>query len=520
MIPESTLPDLDTIEDRPYAPIQSDDAVQYERPVAWTDEGDEARSGDDVVADGVLPPSTPRAGGTLPAWRFGADAWRMNRRLTRRQANLILRVRSARVLPAAFQARFTGMGLPSDVVDETLNSIRSLDDWADAWIETAQRYLGDYRRQVSAGNHVDGARNQAMAGLCYHIAQIVTDPNDVRTATMCRAAAASLFGHAIPYVYPSVTRMEFPWRTKSLPGYLHVPLEAQTTGGYGLVVILNGANSSKEEMLTWAGPFMRAGLAVLALDSPGTGEASRTPFAPDQDDILDGVFETLARDPRLDLTNVVVVGVSLGGNQAIRCAADDRRIAAVVTVTAPVEPSKWIARISPLFGDELMAMSGLDAPTIMSLSEQIDLGQTLPRIQCPVLVIGAGRDVIVPPTDSQRLAQSLGSLATLDWFGHSGHGVYDQIGTWTADAARWVAAVIDAHAEIRPSGSHDRLESSVAIAAEARHALLTTPVLDQISWDDDFEEGGARLLSEDEILEDDPDWYRPAGEVPGTGHRD
>ncbi|MGN6483249.1 MAG: alpha/beta hydrolase family protein, partial [Thermomicrobiales bacterium] len=351
---EATLPDQDALGVAPAPTSPADDAVQFERPLAWREDRDAATSEDaadrDLPAPSTPPSpspstSTPRAGGDLPDWRYGADAWRLNRRLTRRQANLVLRMRTARGIPSSLRARFTAMGLPDDVVDETLGSIRSLDSWADAWIATAQRYLGDFRRQVSAGNKIDGARNQAMAGLCYHVAQIVTDPNDRRTAVMCRAAAASLFTHALPYVYPSATKVAVPWRTKALPGYLHVPSEHETTGRYGLVVLLNGASSSKEETFTWAAPFMRSGLAVLALDSPGTGEAARTPFAADQDDILDGVFDLLAADPRLDLSQVVVVGISLGGNQAIRCAAYDRRIAGVVAVTAPVHPERWIGRI-------------------------------------------------------------------------------------------------------------------------------------------------------------------------------
>ncbi|MGC4192689.1 MAG: alpha/beta fold hydrolase [Thermomicrobiales bacterium] len=507
------LPDLDLDTTLPASPPR-DDAVQFEHPRDWesTESGEAAeREAAPLQERPASPRMTPRAGGSLFAWRYGADAWRLNQRLTRRQADLVLRVRSARAIPASLQARFSSMGLPDDVVDETLGSIRSLDAWADAWIETAQRYLGDFRRQVSAGNQVDGARNQAMAALCYHVAQIVTDPRDRRTATMCRAAAASLYTRALPYVHPTVTRVEFPWRAKSLPGYLHIPVEGEPGGRYGLVVILNGASSSKEEALTWAGPFMRAGLAVLALDSPGTGEAARTAFAPDQDDILDGVFDLLAADPRMDLSRTVVVGISLGGNQAIRCAAYDRRIAGVVAVTAPVEPERWAGRISPLLGEQLMAMTGQDASSLMSLARDLDLAAVLPKVACPVLVIGAGRDVIVPPGESQRLAQSLGALATLDWFGSAGHCVYDHIGTWTADVARWTTAVFDAQNELA-APAVNRAEASRTVAAVAREALLASPNVEQAAWEDDLDEG-ARLLDADEILDDDPDWYRPVGEA-------
>lgn len=515
------LPDLDAIESGATTarPPVTDDAIQFERPVPLTDDGAPREPRPEIA--GALPVSaprarttvTPRAGGTLSDWRYGADAWRLNRRLTRRQANLMLRLRTARAIPAAWRARFSAMGLPDDVVDETLGDIRSLDTWADAWIATAQRYLGDFRRQVSAGNKIDGARNQAMAGLCYHIAQIVTDPADRRTAIMCRAAAASLFTHALPYVYQNATKIAVPWRSKTLPGYLHVPADRETDERAGLVVILNGTSSSKEETFTWASAFMRAGLAVLALDSPGTGEAARTPFASDQDDILDGVFDLLATDPRLDLNATIVVGMSLGGNQALRCAAYDRRIAGIVAVTAPMTPARWIDRISPILGDELLAMTGSDAASIVTLAQHLDLTETLSRVHCPVLAIGAGRDAIVPPNESQRIAEAFGPMGTLDWFPQSGHCLYDQIETWTLDAARWADAVAQGTREAAPLGrGGDRREQALAIAAQARDTLLASPALPPDGWDEPFDEG-ARLLSEDEVLDDDPDWYAPAGET-------
>lgn len=510
-----TLPDLDLGGSPPTSaiPPSGDDTVQSEHPISW--DAPQKTAPPPIEDAPALPTGgTPanRSGGSLSPWRYEADAWRLNRRVTRRQANLFLRVRTARAIPASLRARFAAMGLPDDVVDETLGSIRSLDAWPDAWIGTAQRYLGDFRRQVSAGNQIDGARNQALAGLCYHIAQIVTDANDRRTATMCRAASASLFTHALPYVHPEATRVAFPWRSKSLPGYLHIPLDNAPAGKYGLVVILNGASSSKEETLTWAGPFIRAGFAVLALDSPGAGEAARTPFAEDQDDILDGVFASLAKDARIDLAHVIVVGVSLGGNQALRCAAYDRRIAGVVAVTAPVQPERWIDRISPVLGGELVAMTTASDTTLASLAQHLDLRPILPKISCPVLVIGAGRDMVVPPSESQQLAQALGPLATLDWFSQSGHCVYDHIGTWVLDAACWTSAVIELQvASATSARGIDRAQVSQLIANGAREALLSAPMMEEPELDDAPGEG-ARLLDDDEILDDDPDWYRQSGE--------
>ncbi|HEU0163681.1 MAG TPA: hypothetical protein VFQ54_01480, partial [Thermomicrobiales bacterium] len=160
---------------------------------------------------------------SIRAWRYQPDAWRWVKRFNHRYANSVLRLRSAKVMPASIRARFSQMGLPPEIIEETLASIRKLDQWSDAWTETAQLFMGEYRRQISAKNDDQAAKSQWLAAMSYHAAQILTVPGDERTAVTCRAAAASLFRHAQPWIYPKIRRLEIPWRTGVLPAYMQVP---------------------------------------------------------------------------------------------------------------------------------------------------------------------------------------------------------------------------------------------------------------------------------------------------------
>lgn len=522
--PESeavTLPDLDLDDllgesqspprsasptDGPQFPERRRDAVTLPAPDPVPSAGRSQRP--DITP---LPATIGPAAAAAPpsarssTWRYQADAWRLTRRITQRQADLLLRLRSGRAIPAAMRARIASLGLPDDVIDETLHAVRSLGDWSDAWIETAQRYLGEFRRNVSAGNQIDGARFQAMAALCYHVAQLVPDPDDARTAATCRAASASLFNQALPYVHPNAARLTIPWRTKMLPSYLLVPTDLHAHERCGLVVLLNGSTTSKEAMLTWALPMVRSGLAILAIDNPGTGEASRTPADPEQDDLIDGVFTLLANDPRIDLAHVVVAGLGIGGNLAIRCAISDRRIAAAAAITPLVTPSRWLGRAYSLFHHDLLAALGETSDAQEHLSA-FDLDAIVEHVKFPVLVIGAGRDVLAPPNEAQRLAGMIGPLATLDWFSSAGHGMYDQIASGMNDLAAWTHAVLEANATLPVGAGESRVQRSLAIADAAREALMSAPVLVDLG-DGEPDTEGARLLTDDEILDDDPDWY-------------
>lgn len=449
-----------------------------------------------------LSPSSRNAETSFRPWRYEADAWRWVHRFNHRHANVVLRARSAKIVPPSVRNRFVAMGLPDDIVDETLASIHKLADWPVAWVETAQRYLGEFRRQTSSQQDIEGAKAQWLAALCYHSAQIVSTAADERTVLTCRAAAASLFAQAQPYVYPNVRKIAIPWRTRTLPAYFQTPEPADRRSG--LVVLLNGASTSKEETLSWVSPYLQAGLAILALDSPGTGEVSANEaYLPDQDDILNGVFDVLAGETAIDMTQVFVAGISMGGNQAIRCAAYDRRIAGVVAVTPPYDPPRWLSHASPLLSQELTLMVG-DAPeNIPEIAAEFALFDVAPLVRCPVLVFGAGRDVIVPSTEAQLLAHRLGAQASLVWYPKGGHCLYDHIRGWTSDAASWMSALSEVISGRDPRTAMD----AVAISATVRAALERTPRLFEEDPFGEFEEtDGARLLDPDEMaasLDDD-----------------
>ena len=419
---------------------------------------------------------------SLPQWRYAPDAWRWVRRLDTRTARKVFRVRTARILPHGMRGRFLALGIPADVLETTLRQIRSPDQWANEWIETAQRYLGDYRRQATSKNPLEAAQARRLAGLSYHVAQIL-ELNDQRTVRMCRAAAASLFAQAQPFMYPHARKIQVPWRSAELPAYVISP--GPQTRPTGLVVLLNGASTAKEETFSWAGMFLRAGLVVLALDSPGTGEAtSLMGHGYDDDDIIDGVFDVLKHEPLIDATQVSVVGVSLGGNQAIRCAAYDRRILSVVAVTPPYDPARWLHRASPYLLSQLGAL--IDDPDLDPF-EQADLFSLhdLARgVRCPVLVFGGARDLVVPPSESELLAARLGALGTLVWYPAGGHCLFTELPSWTSEAATWITSVAAAKAiEMQTSGGAD----PELIAAMAREQLVEAGTMGDDLYGDDHE---------------------------------
>jgi alpha-beta hydrolase superfamily lysophospholipase len=331
------------------------------------------------------------------------------------------------------------MGLPADVTEHALRRVRSVRDWDLAWTWAAQRFLGEGRVHQRVGEKDAAALAQQHAALAYHLAGMLVfdDPRKIRAL---RASASSLYARSLPLLRPAVRRVETPWRTTHLPGYLALP--ENMSDAAPLIVLLNGTSTSKEETLSWGGAFLEQGLAVLALDWPGSGESSlHVPPTPDCDDFMDGVIALVSGEPAIDATRIGLVGFSLGGAVAALAAANDRRVGAIVAVTPPFDPRPWFARAQPLLRGHLATIVGGEEH-LTRLTNGFALPGIIERVRCPVLVFGAGRDLIVPPEEAIRFCVAAGERGTLLWYPDGRHGLYEELSDWTGEAAHWLNSVL------------------------------------------------------------------------------
>lgn len=427
----------------------------------------------------------------LEAWGLSTDAWRLSSTLNRRYVNTFMRMLGAHRIPVAMMSRLYTLGIPPEIVQSTLKSIRQLDQWSTAWVETAQYYLGNYRREISAGNRVEAERARYLAAMSYHAAQIL-EISDVRTRNNCRAWAASLARQSLPIRNQNARHFTIPWRDQELPVLFEVPELGD--GPFGLVVLLNGVSQSKEETFQWAPRFLQAGFAVMAVDSPGTGEATALgPISANNADILDGVFDLLRHESIIDLRRVALVGSSLGGNEALRIARKRPDIMAIVTVTPALEPVTWMDHASPMLVAEL---SDLAAPDDQArLAQEFGATAAAKAIQQPVLIFGAGRDLVVPPNESQRLAAILGPQATYVWYPELGHCLYVAADQWAFEAATWLTAVGEGRAQGVADGALLAEAGKAAIESSAYRHMQAAPD----EWEDDDIGEYARLIPADEI---------------------
>jgi 2,6-dihydroxypseudooxynicotine hydrolase len=348
------------------------------------------------------------------------------------------RWRSAAWLANGVISRLAPVGLPRAAGDATLRRIRSWDAWPGEWERLADRYVTLATNAKSPAAQRDHWRAAALA---YHAAQLLVHDPVERKRALARHAAER-YRAVAPLLDPPSERIELPYREVMAPGYLSLPPGASAARRVPLVVFFNGGSTTKEELNGWRDPFLAAGMATLMLDNPGTGETwAVARFVPNQYALLDALRALATDRPGLD-GRIALVGVSLGGMLAVHLARAAPDIAAVVTVTSPFAPGEYIMRMPLLTQWEVVHVTGFPIDCQPYLCTAIGLAPLATGLRTPLLVIGAGRDRVVPPREARRLYDAATPPRTLHWYPRAAHCCFSHLPLMLGNTARWLRRVL------------------------------------------------------------------------------
>jgi pimeloyl-ACP methyl ester carboxylesterase len=357
-----------------------------------------------------------------------------NRLISPAMIDCAFRWRGAVWLANGVLDRFALIGLPRAAGAATLARIRSWDAWPEAWSDLADEYLH------AADNARDPvARRDALraAALAVHAAQLLMyEPVERKRALAHRAAA--LYRLVAPLRDPPSERIELTFRGACVPGYLSLPPVASPSRPVPLALFFNGGSTVKEELDGWRAPFLAAGMATLALDNPGTGETwEAVRFTPNQGALLDDLRRFVASRPELD-GRIALVGVSLGGMLAVHLGTENPDLTAIVTITTPFEPGEYIMRMPVLTRREVVHVTGFPLDCQPYLCAAIGLAPGAPHLRMPLLVVGAGKDRVVPPDESRRLYDAATPSRTLHWYPRASHCCFSHLEMMLANTAHWL----------------------------------------------------------------------------------
>jgi 2,6-dihydroxypseudooxynicotine hydrolase len=205
--------------------------------------------------------------------------------------------------------------------------------------------------------------------------------------------------------------------------------------------MIPGLDSVKEELQATAEHLLSRGLAVIAVDGPGQGEAEYDlPIEPAYERVTAAVADYLQGRGDIDQDRIGMFGVSLGGYYAARSAAYEPRVRAAVDLAGPYRwDLDWDA-LPPQTRTTFQHRSGAASPAeARKRAGTLTLEYAAARITCPLLVAHGGRDRLVPPYHAERLAREApGAELLLDPDG--GHGLTNHAFESRSTMADWLAA--------------------------------------------------------------------------------
>jgi 2,6-dihydroxypseudooxynicotine hydrolase len=356
---------------------------------------------------------------------------------------------------AHWAGRFTANGTDYGDFAATIARITRWDEWCREWGRTAQRYEDLAREAEGAGHPQTAGGAWRRAALAWHWGKFVfVDHPDEQRAAHDRAV--DCFRRGAGALSPPARLVEVPYGGTVLRGYLRVPGErvpgervpgegvpagrVPAEAGPPVVIMVPGLDSTKEELQATAEYFLARGLATLAIDGPGQGEAEyELPIEPAYEKVAIAVLDHLQSRDDVDAARAGLFGVSLGGYYAARCAAYEPRLRATVALAGPYRFDLDWADLPPQTRATFQARARAASPEEARMrAGELSLEDAARHITGPLLVVGGGRDRIVPAYHAERLAGEAPG-AELLMYPDGSHGVTNRAYESRSRMADWLA---------------------------------------------------------------------------------
>jgi esterase FrsA len=302
-------------------------------------------------------------------------------------------------------------GLKPDDVREALSHIDSLDrdQWAAAFMAIGDRY--SKRAEAELAQHPEAAREDyRQAWLNYAFGRWPSPNSRGKQESADKADTAFLaYGQLLT---PKIEVLRIPFEGKNIVVYLQKPLNVAKPP---IVIDIGGADEWKDSVASDGRSFLKDGIADVAVDMPGTGDAP--PARPGSERVYSALIDYLLTRGDLDGSRIVVRGVSWGSYWSARVAyAEPTRLKGAVFQSGPVDAyftHAWQENalrtkeyLLDFVQSRLYIMGQPSVKAMLDFMPSMSLKPLLEKPTPPMLVIGGVHDTQNPFSDILLLLQS------------------------------------------------------------------------------------------------------------------
>jgi esterase FrsA len=303
-------------------------------------------------------------------------------------------------------------GLKADDVREALSHIDSLDrdQWAEAFMAIGDRYR--VRAEAELHEHPDAARDDYHQAWLNYAFGRWPSPNSPRKRESADKARAAFIAYG-QLLTPKIEVLQIPFEGKTIVAYLQKPLNVSRPP---IVIDIGGVDEWNDAGAYDGRSFLEDGIADVAVDMPGTGEAP-LPGRPGSERMYSALIDFLQTRGDLDGSRIIVRGVSWGSYWSARVAyAEPKRLTGAVFQSGPVDAyftrawqEKALHTKEYLFDFVASRLYILSQPSVEAMLDFMPSMSLKPLLDKPtpqMLVIGGVHDSQNPFSDILLLLQS------------------------------------------------------------------------------------------------------------------
>ncbi|MPZ88230.1 MAG: alpha/beta fold hydrolase [Nitriliruptorales bacterium] len=320
---------------------------------------------------------------------------------------------------------------------EVTSALDRWEDWCSAWSARAAVHERLGREALASGHGLTAGELLTTAAVCYHFAKFlfVSDLDQQRAA---HRRAVDCHTEALSRLDPPGERVEIPYQGTLLAGVLRRP---PGVGRPPVMLMIPGLDSAKEEFTTNQAPFLARGIATLAVDGPGQGEAEYDlPIRGDYEVPVTAACDWLEDRDDLDTGRIGLWGVSLGGYYAPRAAAFEPRVRACLALGGPYTFADSWDQVPSLTREAFRVRSHLETDEqAREHAATLSLEGVAERITCPLFVVFGKQDRLIPYQAAERLAAEASGPTTLLLVPDGGHIANNRPYVYRSQSADWMA---------------------------------------------------------------------------------
>ncbi len=320
---------------------------------------------------------------------------------------------------ANWAPRFTSQGVDYNDFLRTTKRIERWDEWCKEWCITGDFHVSLARQVLEKGNQISAGEAFIAAALCYHFAKFMFQDHQEEYLAAGRRSIDA-YAQGLRLLDPTGERIEIPFDGVTMVGTLRRPQGADRPP---LIILLPGLDSTKEEFFYWEEVFLKRGLGTFSLDGPGQGECGyRMHIRPDYEAAVSAALDYLDKRNDIELKQIGMAGVSLGGFYSERAAAFEPRVRAVVGNCGPWNWAECWPHLPALSKAAYIFHSGSkNEAEALENASLLSLEGVAQEIKQPLLIIHGKLDRLVPWEQAHKIAQAVGRNAQLAIFENGNH---------------------------------------------------------------------------------------------------